>query len=122
MADKTRQGWSREQGSILVTVTQQLQKDIDTQMTEVLNLFRELEGEEIIGECEQKDPMLEGIAAMKQTIDTMGEKFADLSKKFDKFAGEFDAAISVNIKNSEDAVSILHKAATDAKEATGAKA
>lgn len=119
MAEKTRQGWSSDQGAVLIVVTQQLQKDVDAATENIRKLFAEIKGEEIIGECEVKEPILEGIAKMEQTFDAMGDKFNELSRHFDKFAGQFDAAIASNIKNSEDAVAILHKAATDVKEATG---
>ena len=122
MADKTHQGWNRDEIAVLIASTKQLQSDIDTQLADVKKLFAEILGDEVIAECKVKEPMIQGISEMESQMEAMGEKFAKLSKSFDEFAAKLGNAITTNIRNSEDAVAVLHKAAQQAKEATGAKA
>lgn len=122
MADKTHQGWNKDEIAVLIAATKQLQSDIDTQLAEVRKCFAEILGDEVIAECKVKEPMIQGISEMESQIDTMGEKFTQLSRAFDDFATKLNGAIATNIRNSDDAAAVLHKAAQQAKEATGARA
>ena len=120
MAAKSQMAFNAEQTEALSTAVKALVNNMTTQFDEIDNVFRQFEGEEIIGESTQKEPVVQAISIARDAFKSVTEKLSRINATIDSVCSELGIAINQNIKSNEEAVTVIATAAGKAKEATGA--
>lgn len=99
-----------------------LASNLQNTMDSVEVTFKQLEGDEIIGDSAQKTPIIEGIKTARDAYAAVNEKLIRMVNTIDNVCTDLGIAMNKNIKTNEDAVSVIGAASKRAKEATGANA
>lgn len=122
MADKTRTAFDKEQVVDLSAAVKALVNNVQAQWDETAKVFNELRGEDIVGESEQKAPIIESINIAEDAWKAVSEKLQRMVTTIDACCESMGVAVSKNVSKSEEAVQLINSAAAKAKAATGAGA
>lgn len=122
MADKTRTAFDKEQVTDLSAGVKALCNNLESTWDETSKVFNELRGEDIVGESEQKTPIIESINIAEDAWKAVAEKLQRMVTTIDSCCESMGVAVSKNVQKSEEAMQLINSAAAKAKASTGANA
>lgn len=122
MADKTGTAFDKEQVTDLSAAVKALCNNLQAQWDETSKIFNELRGEDIVGESEQKTPIIESINIAEDAWKATADKLQRMVTTIDSCCESMGVAVSKNVQKSEDAMQLINSAAAKAKASTGAGA
>lgn len=122
MADKTKTAFDKEQVTDLAAAVKALVNNLESQWDETAKVFNELRGEDIVGESEQKEPIIESINLAEDAWKQTSEKLQRMVTTIDQCCSTMSIAVSKNVQKSEEAMQLISSAAAKAKASTGANA
>ena len=119
MAAKSGMAFNSDQIQTLVGSVKALANNLEATMDSVGATFNKVDGDEIIGESENKAPIHDAIKDTKETVSSIKDKLIRMNATMDQICETIGVSIKQNTATNEEAASALHAAATKAKEATG---
>lgn len=124
MAGKTGFGtsWVPAQGDALVEQTRAAVNAIRAKYDEVKAVLQQLKGEDVIGESETKDKLLEVIANLDKTFDILLEKLNNVEQTLNEVFEAVNAAAGANMSATDEASSSVGNAAKKAEDTNGSGA
>jgi hypothetical protein len=117
---KMSKAYNSEQISALLAAIAAIQQNLTTLMDDSDKTFKRFEGDEIMGDSEQKTPIIDGISQVRVCYNTIQEKSISMKAKADATATQLGEAIQANIKTNEEAAALIAAAAKKVTEGPGA--
>lgn len=122
MSSKTGTAFDKEQVTDLSAAVKALCSNTEAQWDEAAKIFNELRGEDIVGESEQKAPIIESINIAEDAWRAVTDKLQRMVTTIDSCCETMGVAVNKNVQKSEDAMQTITAAAAKAKSSTGANA
>ena len=122
MAAKTGLAFNPEQMKELSSAMKALANNTQSTLDEVKKVFDALRGDEVLGDGEQKEVIVESINSTEQTFVFLVEKLNRMIMTVDSVCEKLGISTSQNIRTTEEAVSAINAQSKKVKEATGANA
>lgn len=122
MAAKTGLAFNPEQMKELSSAMKALANNTQSTLDEVKKVFDTLRGDEVLGDGEQKEVIVESINSTEQTFVFLIEKLNRMILTVDSVCEKLGISTSQNIRTTEEAVSAINAQSKKVKEATGANA
>lgn len=122
MAAKTGLAFDPEQMKELSSAMKALANNTQSTIDETKKVFDELRGDEVIGDSEQKNVIIEAIDETEKTFLFVVEKLNRMVMTVDSVCEKLGISTNQNIRTTEEAVSAIDAQAKKVKEATGANA
>lgn len=122
MAAKTGLAFNPEQMKELSSAMKALANNTQSTLDEVKKVFDALRGDEVLGDGEQKEVIVESINSTEQTFVFLVEKLNRMILTVDSVCEKLGISTSQNIRTTEEAVNAINAQSKKVKEATGANA
>lgn len=122
MAAKTGLAFNPEQMKELSSAMKALANNTQSTLDEVKKVFDTLRGDEVLGDGEQKEVIVESINSTEQTFVFLVEKLNRMILTVDSVCEKLGISTSQNIRTTEEAVNAINAQSKKVKEATGANA
>lgn len=122
MAAKTGLAFNPEQMKELSSAMKALANNTQSTLDEVKKVFNALRGDEVLGDGEQKEVIVESINSTEQTFVFLVEKLNRMILTVDSVCEKLGISTSQNIRTTEEAVNAINAQSKKVKEATGANA
>lgn len=123
MAFKNSAAFSREQTAALSeSVTGIINALTNTFQTEVQPIIAQIKGEDIIGESETKEPLLNTVAELEKTMDVVTDKLSRMQKAITTVCEATGVAVNKNITSTDEAAQTVAAAKKKVEESTGKNA
>ena len=122
MAAKTGLAFNPEQMKELSSAMKALANNTQSTLDEVKKVFDALRGDEVLGDGEQKEVIVESINSTEQTFVFLVEKLNRMIHTVDSVCEKLGISTSQNIRTTEEAVNAINAQSKKVKEATGANA
>lgn len=87
--------------------------------TELTPLIKKLRGDEVIGDSQSKEPLMDCLKEVEATIAEVQDKMNRMSKAVDAVGEKFEMNISANIRSTQEIAQNLATAKRNVTEATG---
>ena len=122
MAAKTGLAFNPEQMKELSSAMKALANNTQSTLDEVKKVFNALRGDEVLGDGEQKEVIVESINSTDQTFVFLVEKPNRMILTVHSVCEKLGISTSQNIRTTEEAVNAINAQSKKVKEATGANA
>lgn len=122
MAAKTGLAFDPEQMKELSSAMKALAGNTQSTIDEAKKVFDALRGDEIIGDSEQKEVIIESIDSTEKTFVFLVEKLSRMIMTVDSVCEKLGISTNQNIRTTEEAVGAINAQAKKVKEANGANA
>ena len=122
MAAKTGLAFNPEQMKELSSAMKALANNTQSTLDEVKKVFDALRGDEVLGDGEQKEVIVESINSTEQTFVFLVEKLNRMILTVDSVCEKLGISTSQNIRTTEEAVNAINAQSKKVKDATGANA
>lgn len=119
---KAGMAFNTDQVVSLIAGIRAIQMNMDSLMQDCDKTFKAFEGDTIMGESEQKVPIIDGIGQVRACFNAIEEKSISMATKADNVANSLGEAIQLNIKTNEEAAQLIAAAAKKVQEGPGANA
>lgn len=121
MSSKTGMAFDPEQVQELASALKALAQASTTVMDGCTTTFAPLKGDEIVGDSEQKEPILEAIKDTEEAFVLVNNKLGRMIKLVDSICEKLGIQVNQNIRTADDAAQAIDAQAKKIKESTGEK-
>lgn len=122
MATKKSTSFDKDQTAALASGVTGIINTMNSAWDDVDKMFRQCEGEDIIGESDTKQALLESIKEVREGYKAVTDKLDRMKKAIEAVCETTGVHINKNISNTEEATQVIAAAKKKAEEATGANA
>lgn len=124
MAGKNGSGtsWVPSQGDALIEAVNAAYNGLNDKYEEIQSIFRQLRGEDVIGESTSKDKLVEVMDGVDNTFNILNEKLANVKTTLNQVFEAVNAASDTNESATADAASSVQNAAKRAEDTNGSGA
>lgn len=125
MANKTGMAFDPEQVQELSSALKAVANVSKTALESAAGCFNQIKGDEVIGDSEQKEPIVAAIVDTEKTFVEVTNKIDRMVSVVDSVCEKLGISTNTNIRTTEEASGALHSQAQKVREASasgGAKA